>query len=152
MTGSVNANEKMPNLQKSFDRNFVLTKADTAARVCMRSCVIGDEASLSLRVARLMREAGVCAKRKRRRVLTTHRDPSHPVASNLLNREFTAEKRSFSPVSAKIGSGNLSCEMSSPRCPVVPKMSGFCFQDVLFVLVKKPIHRVCLDGSWKAQR
>jgi putative transposase len=44
------------------------------------------------RVARLMREAGLCAKRKRRRVLTTHRDPSHPVASNLLNREFTAEE------------------------------------------------------------
>ena len=42
------------------------------------------------RVARLMREAGLCAKGKRRRVLTTRRDPSHPVAPNLLNREFTA--------------------------------------------------------------
>jgi putative transposase len=42
------------------------------------------------RVARLMREAGLCAKHKRRRALTTHRDPSHPVAPNLLNREFTA--------------------------------------------------------------
>ena len=42
------------------------------------------------RVARLMREAGLCAKRKRRQVLTTHRDPSHPVASNQLHREFTA--------------------------------------------------------------
>ena len=42
------------------------------------------------RVARLMREAGLCAKRTRRRVLTTQRDPSHPVAPNLLNREFTA--------------------------------------------------------------
>lgn len=37
-----------------------------------------------------MREAGLCAKRKRRRVLTTKRDASHPVAPNLLNREFTA--------------------------------------------------------------
>lgn len=44
------------------------------------------------RVARLMREAGLCAKRKRRRALTTRRDPSHPVAPNLLNREFTAEE------------------------------------------------------------
>jgi putative transposase len=43
------------------------------------------------RVARLMREAGLCAKRKRRQALTTRRDPSHPVAPNLLNREFTAE-------------------------------------------------------------
>ena len=42
------------------------------------------------RVARLMREAGLCAKGKRRRVLTTQRDPSHPVAPNLLHREFTA--------------------------------------------------------------
>jgi len=42
------------------------------------------------RVARLMREAGLYAKRKRRRVLTTHRDPSHPVAPNALNRDFTA--------------------------------------------------------------
>jgi len=44
------------------------------------------------RVARLMREAGLYAKRRRRRVLTTRRDPSHPVAPNLLNREFTASE------------------------------------------------------------
>ncbi len=37
-----------------------------------------------------MREADISAKRKRRRVLTTRRDASHPVAPNVLNREFTA--------------------------------------------------------------
>lgn len=37
-----------------------------------------------------MREAQLYAKRKRPRVLTTRRDPSHPVAPNVLNREFTA--------------------------------------------------------------
>jgi putative transposase len=42
------------------------------------------------RVARLMREAGLCAKRKRRRVVTTRRDTSHPVAPNILERDFTA--------------------------------------------------------------
>ncbi|GHO98727.1 transposase [Reticulibacter mediterranei] len=42
------------------------------------------------RVARLMREAGISARRKRHRVLTTRRDTSHPVAPNVLNREFTA--------------------------------------------------------------
>lgn len=42
------------------------------------------------RVARLMREADISARRKRRRVLTTKRDATHPVAPNLLNREFTA--------------------------------------------------------------
>ena len=35
------------------------------------------------RVARLMREADISARRKRRRVLTTRRDASHPVAPNL---------------------------------------------------------------------
>jgi transposase InsO family protein len=42
------------------------------------------------RVARLMREADMSAKRKQRRTLTTRRDASHPVAPNVLNREFTA--------------------------------------------------------------
>jgi Transposase and inactivated derivatives len=42
------------------------------------------------RVARLMREAGLCAKGKRHRVITMRRDASHPVASNLLDRDFTA--------------------------------------------------------------
>lgn len=42
------------------------------------------------RVARLMREADMSAQRKRRRVLTTKRDATHPVAVNVLNREFTA--------------------------------------------------------------
>ncbi len=36
------------------------------------------------RVARLMREAGLCAKRKPRRVITTRRDAAHPVAPNVL--------------------------------------------------------------------
>ena len=42
------------------------------------------------RVARLMREAEMSAKRKQHRVLTTRRDASHPVAPNVLNREFLA--------------------------------------------------------------
>ena len=42
------------------------------------------------RVARLMRQAELSAQRKRRRVLTTKRDATHPVAPNVLNREFTA--------------------------------------------------------------
>jgi transposase InsO family protein len=42
------------------------------------------------RVARLMREARLCAKRNRRRGLTTRQDPTHPVAPNTFNRDFTA--------------------------------------------------------------
>src|SRR5258707_856234 len=37
-----------------------------------------------------MREAALTALRKRRRVLTTKRDTTHPVASKVFNREFTA--------------------------------------------------------------
>ena len=42
------------------------------------------------RIARLMQEAELSARRKRCRVLTTKRDLTHPVVPNLLNREFTA--------------------------------------------------------------
>jgi putative transposase len=42
------------------------------------------------RVARLMREADLSARRKRRRVITTRRDTTHPVAPNVLDRDFTA--------------------------------------------------------------
>jgi transposase InsO family protein len=41
-------------------------------------------------VARLMREAGMSAKRTRRRVVTTKREASHPVAAHVLERDFTA--------------------------------------------------------------
>jgi transposase InsO family protein len=37
-----------------------------------------------------MREAGLTARRKRRRVQTTRREPSHPVAPHVLERDFTA--------------------------------------------------------------
>ena len=42
------------------------------------------------RVARLMQEEELSARPKRRRVLTTKRDLTHPVAPNLLHREFNA--------------------------------------------------------------
>lgn len=41
------------------------------------------------RVARLMQQAGISAQRKQRRVVTTRRDATHPVAPNLLDRDFT---------------------------------------------------------------
>ena len=44
------------------------------------------------RIARLMRDADLSAKRKRHRVTTTRRDLTHPVASNLLDRDFYAEE------------------------------------------------------------
>ncbi len=44
------------------------------------------------RVARLMREADMSARRKQHRVLTTRREEAHPVAPNLFNRDFTASE------------------------------------------------------------
>ena len=43
------------------------------------------------RVARLMRERGISAKTKRRKVKTTDSQHTNPVAPNLLKREFTAD-------------------------------------------------------------
>ncbi|MBO0796145.1 MAG: IS3 family transposase [Ktedonobacteraceae bacterium] len=44
------------------------------------------------RVARLMRELELCARRPRHRTRTTRRDPEARVAANLLNRDFTASR------------------------------------------------------------
>ena len=45
------------------------------------------------RVARLMRKQGIAAKQRRRRhPVTTQRQPGDPVAPNLLDRDFSAEK------------------------------------------------------------
>jgi putative transposase len=42
------------------------------------------------RVARLMREQGLCARRRRHRIRTTITEPGAQVAPNLLNQDFTA--------------------------------------------------------------
>jgi putative transposase len=44
------------------------------------------------RVARLMRELGLAARRPRHRTVTTRSDPSAQVAPNLLDRDFTATR------------------------------------------------------------
>jgi transposase InsO family protein len=44
------------------------------------------------RVARLMRQAGLKGQRKYRKVITTNSKHNYPVAANVLNREFQAEK------------------------------------------------------------
>ena len=53
---------------------------------------LGDEGirCSQKRVARLMRAEGLSARSKRRRVITTKRDETHPVALNLFNRDFHA--------------------------------------------------------------
>jgi transposase InsO family protein len=44
------------------------------------------------RVARLMRENGMNARRKRFRPITTKSNPKHPVAANLFQLDFTASR------------------------------------------------------------
>ncbi len=51
------------------------------------------------RVERLMRENGFCAKVSKRYVVTTKSDDNLPVAENLLEREFTAERANEKMVS-----------------------------------------------------
>ena len=46
----------------------------------------------SKRIARVMAESGLFARKKRRRTGTTKANPTHVKAPNLLNREFTAEQ------------------------------------------------------------
>lgn len=44
------------------------------------------------RIARLMAQKGVFARKKKRRVITTQANPTHQPAPNLLNREFDADQ------------------------------------------------------------
>ncbi len=44
------------------------------------------------RVARLMRDQGLCAKRPRHRTVTTQSDPEAQAAPNLLQRDFSSEQ------------------------------------------------------------
>lgn len=44
------------------------------------------------RIARLMAQNGLFARKKKRRIITTQANPTHPHAPNLLNREFSAEQ------------------------------------------------------------
>src|SRR6266700_1798030 len=82
--------EKMLRLCKRFDNHLTCIKGDMEVHAGRRE--LRDQGrSISLkRVARLMREADLSAKRKRRRVITTKRNKTHPVAPNILNREFAA--------------------------------------------------------------
>ncbi len=57
------------------------------------------------RVARLMRERGISAKTKRRKVKTTDSNHSNPVAPNLLKRNFTADAPNTKWVAALTGIG-----------------------------------------------
>ena len=56
-----------------------------------RDLVEGGEAVGRHRVARLMRQEGLRSKRRRRYRVTTRSDHHHPVAANVLERDFTAD-------------------------------------------------------------
>src|SRR5256885_1467892 len=75
---------------KRFGRYLLRTEADMGARASIWNCAYQGRSISRKRVARLMYEAGLCAKAKRHRIVTTRRDVSHPVAPNILNRECTA--------------------------------------------------------------
>jgi putative transposase len=57
------------------------------------------------RVARLMRERGITVKPKRRKMKTTESQHDHPVAPNLLKRDFTADAPNTKWVADSTGIG-----------------------------------------------
>jgi putative transposase len=78
------------------ERTQAIEKAYTGSRACYGSprvyaelCSQGYSCSRK-RVARLMRERGLCARPKRSRPRTTQQEPTHQKAANLLNQEFEA--------------------------------------------------------------
>ncbi|HEU5228199.1 MAG TPA: IS3 family transposase [Ktedonobacteraceae bacterium] len=82
--------EKMLTSRKQFSRYLICTRAGYGSPRIYRELKEQGRKTSRKRVARLMREAALFAKRKRRRVLTTRRSLSHPVAPNVLHRQFTA--------------------------------------------------------------
>ena len=62
-----------------------------APRVTAALWKLGEHAS-EKRVARLMAELGIAGISGRRKVRTTRRDPSHELASDLVERDFTADE------------------------------------------------------------
>lgn len=62
-----------------------------APRIWQELQARGEHVSLK-RVARLMREAGLSAEPKPKRIRTTQRDDSHKAAANVLARDFSAER------------------------------------------------------------
>jgi putative transposase len=89
------------------------------------------------RVARLMREADLSARRKRRRVLTTKRDATHPVAPNVLNREFTATEPNMKWVT---------------DITYIPTTAGWLYLAVILDLYSRAVvgwsMSACCDEAW----
>src|SRR6266851_5868078 len=68
------------------------TVACMGAHACMLNCMQRRIHCARKRVARLMREQGLFAKRPRHRTMTTHSEPDAQVAPNLLQRDFSADQ------------------------------------------------------------
>src|SRR5215472_4885658 len=83
--------EKMANWPDRSIASFTNTGRSMAVRGCMRSCAQRRVRCSKQRVARLMREMELAAKRRRHKPVGTIRSRGAQVVANLLNREFKAE-------------------------------------------------------------
>jgi putative transposase len=88
---SASAHEKMLSSALTFGRSRVSHREVYGSpRIHAQLAEQGYRCSRK-RIARLMRENGITASRKRRRVVTTHSRHENPVAPNLLQRDCTAQ-------------------------------------------------------------
>lgn len=88
------------------------------------------------RVARLMREASLCARRKRRFVRTTDSTHQEPVMENVLQRDFTATREN---------------EKWVADITYLPTSHGFLFLATVMDLYSRRIVGSAISGSMEAQ-
>jgi transposase InsO family protein len=88
----VSANEKMLISLPTFSRFSRRAVESMGVRAFMPNGKSKVGVAPGIRIARLMQEHGMSAKRKHRRPITTKSHPGHAVAPNLLKQDFTAER------------------------------------------------------------
>jgi putative transposase len=84
--------EKMATSPNAFKRRTMPIEGSMGVRGCMQSYKLRGSHARGIRVARLMRELELAARRPRHRTKTTRSDPNAWVAPNRLDRDFAATR------------------------------------------------------------
>jgi transposase InsO family protein len=84
--------EKMATSPNAFKRRTMPIEGSMGVRACMQSYKLRGSRARGIRVARLMRELELAARRPRHRTKTTRSDPNARVVPNRLDRDFAATR------------------------------------------------------------